>query len=159
MVCALCRLAWIAEFLHSEDELYLASIIGVFAIGENTAGFLIIGVPSVPKVFRTFSHKDSAVRSGLSGIKLPSWTGRRRTAEGPDGGSGSGRALVQPSWRTPVHQKSRGAWAISENDSLEILSPSTTRVEAGRHPTHSVNLPQNSIKRDVRVDVVNERVG
>ncbi|KAG6358072.1 hypothetical protein INS49_013956 [Diaporthe citri] len=157
VVCAFCRVVWLTKLLDSKDEIYLAPITGAFAMGEMTAAFLIIGVPSVPRVFRTLFSQGSSVRSLMSRIRLLSWTGRRRISEGPDGGSGG--TLGRPSWHNPAHHTPRGLWEFSDNDTFDLLSVSTAHVEADRHPAYDVNFPQNSIKRDMRVDVVNERIG
>lgn len=148
-------MAWLTKLLYSKDEIYLSPITGTFAMGEMTAAFLIIGVPSVPRVFRTLFSKGSAVRSLLSRIRLLSWNGRR-ISEGPDGGSG--RTLGRPSWHNPAHHTPRGLWEISDNDTFDLLSVSTANVEANRHPAYDVNFPQSSLKRDMRVYVVNERI-
>lgn len=150
-------MAWLTKLLDSTDEIYLAPITGAFAMGEMTAAFLIIGVPSAPRVFRTSFSKGSAMRSLLSRIRLLSWAGRRRTSEGPDGGNG--RTLGRPSWHNPANHTPRGLWEISDNDTFDLLSVSTAHVEADRYPVYGVDFPQNSIKRDMRVDVVNERIG
>lgn len=153
VVCAICRMAWLTRLLDSKDEIYLAPIAGAFAMGEMIAAFLIIGVPSLPRVCRTLFSKDSAVRSLLSRIRLPSWNGRRRTSDGPDGCSGT---LGRPSWHNPARHTPRGLWGISDNDTFDLLSFSTADVEANRSPAYDVSFPQNSVKRDMRVDVVKE---
>lgn len=150
-------MASLTKLLYSKDEIYLAPITGAFAVAEMTAAFLIIGVPSVPRVFQTLFSKGSAVRSLLSGIRLQSWTGRRRTSEGLDGSSG--RTLGRPSWHNPAHRTPRGLWEISDNDTFDLLPVSAAHVEAGWYPAYGVNFPQNSIKRGMRVDVVSERAG
>lgn len=122
-------------------------------MGEMAAAFLIIGVPSVPRVFRTLFSEGSAVRSLLSGIKLLSWTGRRPNAERKDGGSD--RILIQHPYHGQVHHKPRGAWNTSNDDSFDLLPLSTAHIEAGRDRRYDENLPQNSIKIHTRVDVVN----
>lgn len=150
-------MAWLTKLLDSKDEIYLTPIAGAFAMGEMIAAFLIVGVPSVPRVFRTLFSEGSAVRSLLSRIRLRSWNGRSRTSDGPDGGSG--RTLGRPPRHSPAHHAPRGLWEISDNDTFDLFSVSTTDVEASHFPVHDVSFPQNSVKRDMRVDVVNERIG
>lgn len=149
-------MAWLTKLLESRDEIYLAPITGAFAMGEITGAFLIIGVPSVPRVFRTLSFQSSAVRTHFLRIRTLSWTGRRRVDQGRV--SGSGRTLSQSPWRSSAHKRPRGAWEISDNDTFDLLSVSTAYAEAERYPAYDLNIPQNSIKRDMRVDVVNERI-
>lgn len=145
-------MAWLTKLLYSRDEVYLAPLTGAFALGEMTAAFLIIGVPSVPKVFRTLSSQGSAVRSLLSRIRLLNWTGRKRTTEEPKGGSG------HPSWRSSGHRKPRGLWDIRDDDTFDLLSVTTAYIEAEQFPACDVSFHQNAIKRDMRVDIVNERI-
>lgn len=157
IVCAICRMVWLLKIVNAEDMTYLSPNTGAFSLGEMTAAFLVIGVPSVPRVFKTLFCQGSAIRTLWSSIKLPSWTGRRRTSGGPKGGGG--RTPNQPAWHIPVHHKPRGVWEIGHNGTFDLLSVSTAHVEADQYPAHAVNFPRNSIKRDMRVDVVNERVG
>lgn len=133
-------MAWLTKVLNFRDETYLNPIIGAFGLGEMTAAFLIIGVPAVPRIYRTLFSQGSAMRSLLSRIKLLSWNGRRHHAKGPDGGSG--RTGGQTPWRNELHHKPRGTWETSDNDTFDLLSVSTVHVEAERFPAHDVNNPQ-----------------
>lgn len=150
-------MVWLTKILRSEDDLYFIPVMGTFAIGEITAAFLIIGIPSIPRLYRTLSSKDSAIRTILSRIRLLSWTGRRRTAQESESASGG----LEVPWRNPVHKKPRGAWEISDNDTFDLLSNTTAHAEADRYPAYDLNsnIPQNSIKMDMRVDVASERMG
>lgn len=122
-------------------------------MGEMTAAFLIIGVPSVPRVFRTLFSQGSALRSLMSSIKLLSWTGRRPNDERQDGGSN--RILIQHPFHGQVYHKPRGAWNMSNDESFDLLPLATAHIEAGRGRGYDENLPQNSIKIHTTVDVVN----
>ncbi|KAK7700369.1 hypothetical protein SLS64_010977 [Diaporthe eres] len=141
VVCAICRMAWLTRLLDSKDEIYLAPIAGAFAMGEMIAAFLIIGVPSLPRVCRILFSKDSAVRSLLSRIRLLSWNGKRRVSDGPDGGSGT---LGRPSWHNPARHTPRGLWGISDNDTFDLLSVSTADVEANRYPAYDKTLSKET---------------
>jgi hypothetical protein len=78
--------------------------------------------------------------------------GRKRTTEEPKGGSGH---LPR---RSSVHRKPRGLWDISDDDTLDLLSVTTAHVQADQCPAYDMNFPENAIRRDMRVDVVNERI-
>lgn len=151
-------MVWLTKILHSEDDAYLIPIMGTFTLGEVTAAFLIIGVPSVPKIFRTLSSQGSAVRSLLSRVRLLGWIGRRRDAQRLE--YGSGRTLSQPPWRGTVHRRPRDAWETSDNDTFDLLSASTAHVEADRCRAYDFDLsiPQDSVKKSIRVDVTAERM-
>lgn len=149
-------MVWLTKILHSEDDTYLIPIMGTFTLGEVTAAFLVIGVPSVPKIFHTLTSQGSAVRTLLSRIRLLSWIGRRRNAQRLE--HGSARTLSQPPWRGTVHKRPRDAWETSDNDTFDLLSASTAHVEADwcRAYDFDLSIPQSSVKNGSRVDVTAE---
>ncbi|KAG8158295.1 hypothetical protein KVR01_012056 [Diaporthe batatas] len=161
VVCAFCRMAWLTKFMADTREVtYLAPIAGAFSLGETTAAFLIIGVPSVPKVFNKLSSQCLSIRSMWAKIGLSSWSGRRQTRGRVDDASRSGgRTPNQPIWRSPVHHQALGAWEVGDSDTFDLLYASAARLEADRYPAHAVDVPQSSIKRQMSIDVVNERIG
>lgn len=144
---------WCVKILKSDDVTYYVPTMGCFALGEITAGFLIIGIPPIPKLLRTISAEDSGIRSFLSRIWVlgSNWS-RRKTQE-----LGGGSDGIERPWRSAAHKKPRGAWEITDNDTFDILSVAS-HAEADRYPGHDLNgnIPQNSIKRDMRVDVASE---
>lgn len=145
-------MVWLTKLQQFRDETYNNPIIGAFGLGEITAAFLIIGVPAVPRILRGKFSQDSAVRYLLSRIKLLSWTGKKRPAEAPDGGSG--RTQSQAPWRSALFRKPRGAWDTSTNDTFDLLSVSTVHVDEEQNPA-----PTETTKGDMGLDVVNERIG
>lgn len=151
-----CRMIWCTKILKSDDATYYDPIIGCFALGEITAGFLIIGIPPIPKFLRTLSAKDSGMRGFLSRIGVLGSNGSRRKTQELGGGSDK----IERPWRSVAHKKPRGAWDITDNDTFDLLSV-TSHAEADRYPGHDLNgnIPQNSIKRDMRVDVASEQMG
>lgn len=150
-------MVWLVKILRSDDATYYIPIMGSFGLGEITAGFLIIGIPSIPMLFRTLFSQDSAVRTFLNRTRLLSWTGTRRTAQKSESRSGG----IERPWGSAAHKKPHGAWEISENDTFDLLSVTSAHVEADRYQAYDLNysIPQNSIKRDMRVDVASERMG
>ncbi|KAI1420661.1 hypothetical protein F5Y12DRAFT_791210 [Xylaria sp. FL1777] len=53
-LCALARLLYVLKAYHTRDVLYYSVIINMWAIAEQTLGFLVIGVPAIPKAFGEF---------------------------------------------------------------------------------------------------------
>lgn len=133
-------MAWLTKVLNFRDETYLHPIFGGFALCEMTMAFLIIGVPAVPRVFRTLFSHGTVLRCLLSRIKLLSWNRIKRPAKGPD--DGSERMGRQTPGRNELHRRPRGAWEGDDNDTFDLLSVSTVHVEAERYPAHDVNNPQ-----------------
>ncbi|KAK2606508.1 hypothetical protein N8I77_005251 [Diaporthe amygdali] len=156
IVMGLCRMIWCTKILKSDDATYYVPIMGCFALGEITAGFLIIGIPPIPKLLHTLSADDSGIRSFLSRIGVLGSNGSRRKTQELGGCSDR----IERPWRSAAHKKPRGAWEITENDTFDLLSV-TSHAEAERYPGHDLNgnIPQNSIKRDMRVDIASERLG
>ncbi|KAF2802362.1 uncharacterized protein BDZ99DRAFT_503839 [Mytilinidion resinicola] len=94
-VCAVARLVYSIKLMHSEDVAYSVSPVGVWSIGEMTSAFLIVGVPSLPRIFKVpwvqsvFTWIQSLTGGSSKGTRessrkgLPSWyknapTARRR---------------------------------------------------------------------------------
>ncbi|KAI0904340.1 hypothetical protein F4823DRAFT_634490 [Ustulina deusta] len=51
---ALARLIYVLKANHARDILYYSVIINILAIVEQTFGFLVIGIPAIPKAFGDF---------------------------------------------------------------------------------------------------------
>lgn len=147
---------WCTKILKSDDAIYYVPTMGCFALGEITAGFLIMGIPPIPKLIHKLSAQDSGIRSFLSRIGVLTSTGSRRKSQDLSGGSDK----IKRPWRRAAHMNPRGAWEITDNDTFDLLSI-TSHAEADRYPGHDLNgnIPQNSIKRDMGVDVASERIG
>ncbi|TGJ83274.1 hypothetical protein E0Z10_g5482 [Xylaria hypoxylon] len=56
---ALARLLYVGKAYRTRDTLYYSIIINIWAIAEQTFGFLILGVPAIPKAFHGFKWASS----------------------------------------------------------------------------------------------------
>ncbi|KAI4947914.1 hypothetical protein J4E86_008431 [Alternaria arbusti] len=115
------RLYYIYRLLHTSDQLYIVSIAGLWGVGEMTAGFLIIGFPSLPKVVKALPFSDSVV-SLLRQITRPGSSGHA------EGQSETRRGL--PSWHKAAPlKKRRDQFEISELSEYDL--PDRDRVHMG----------------------------
>lgn len=105
--CGITRLVVLFELMASPDELYYIPDIGLWGIGEMTAGFLIIGIPSAPKTIKSMPGSDSVTSL------LASW--RRGSAP-------TNNRDVMPPPRSPLTRKPRGLWEISDTDTFQLVS-------------------------------------
>ncbi|KAF2829295.1 hypothetical protein CC86DRAFT_453943 [Ophiobolus disseminans] len=110
------RFYYVYRLLHTTDQLYVASIAGLWGVGEMTAGFLIMGIPSLPKVFKSLPFSGSVV-SLLRQLTRPGSSG--------EGQSNSRRGL--PSWyKAPPEKKRRAQFEVSELNEHDLLSHQET---------------------------------
>ncbi|OAG04931.1 uncharacterized protein CC84DRAFT_1260216 [Paraphaeosphaeria sporulosa] len=85
-VCGAVRLVWTTKALGADDITFNVGPIGLWSVGELTSGFLVLCVPSFPKVFKDSiiarklaslaNRLSGATRSnGMSNLRhgLPSW--------------------------------------------------------------------------------------
>ncbi|KAI1076950.1 hypothetical protein F5B20DRAFT_583689 [Whalleya microplaca] len=129
--CGITRLVVLFQLMASPDQLYYIPDIGLWGIGEMTAGFLIIGIPSAPKTIKSIPGSDS-VTSLLNSC-------RRRGAPTTNHDSKLPR-------RNPLTRKPRGLWEISDTDTFQLMSvKSANSANATQHV-----LPSSS-DRDVSV--------
>ncbi|KAI0966405.1 hypothetical protein F4678DRAFT_475912 [Xylaria arbuscula] len=50
-ICALARVLYVIKAYRTRDNLYYSVINNIWAIAEQTFGFLVIGIPAIPKAF------------------------------------------------------------------------------------------------------------
>ncbi|XXG99238.1 hypothetical protein Hte_005575 [Hypoxylon texense] len=105
--CGITRLVVLFELMASPDELYYIPDIGLWGIGEITAGFLIIGIPSAPKTIKSMPGSDSVTSL------LASW--RRGSAP-------TNNRDVMPPPHNPLTRKPGGLWEISDTDTFQLMS-------------------------------------
>ena len=87
--------------MKNPDQVYLIPDVGLWGIAEEMAGFLIIGIPSVPKAVKTIPLSNS-VKSFIS-----TWVGTSSQGSNED----------TPPWRrNPLSRKRRGLWSITGTD-------------------------------------------
>lgn len=140
----LARLVYLLQLLWSDDELYYIVDVGLWGIGEITAGFLIMGIPGLPKVAQSIMSTPSLVYliSHLRGT----------TKE-----SGSGPSLSEPKKRHPSlrtwgqgsRRQRRSLWDIGDTDTYALV---TVQADAA-FQKHGQEQPPNAILREIRVDV------
>lgn len=96
-------MVWLDRMLHSEDTLYWMSIHALWGIDEMGAGFLILGIPSLPKVFQMLPFSESVAK--------PLW---------PVTNGSLPKSFNTIGWRKPMSRKRRGLWEISELESHSL---------------------------------------
>lgn len=129
-ICAATRVAYVVKMEQSLDKSYYASPVVLLCSGEMTSGFLLLGVPSIPRIL-----KDSPLLNRLH-AKVRSLMGNtKRTTQ-----ENSRRGL--PSWyRKPESpQKKQNTWSdymqIDEQLLLETLPRNDTVIAPKALPTH-----------------------
>ncbi|KAI0521509.1 hypothetical protein F5B22DRAFT_643675 [Xylaria bambusicola] len=119
---ALARLISVINAYHKRDMLYYAVMVNILAILEQTFGFLVIGVPAIPKAFH---NSRWAKRFGtlLPRSKQPSNSiYHREQGTWPV----SGRRRHQDPWDTDTR-----ALVIGDEDE-DIALPEQTHIQHGR---------------------------
>ncbi|KAI5865996.1 hypothetical protein GGS23DRAFT_363716 [Durotheca rogersii] len=116
-VCATASIVWLDRMLHSEDILYCMSIRSLWGIGEWAAGFLILGIPSAPKVFQSLPFSESVM------TLIHSWTNHSTSSNNVDG-------IAHRSWGRPLSRKRRGLWEITELETQDTVP--MTRTSGGK---------------------------
>lgn len=122
--------------MHSDDQLYYIASVGLWSMGEMTSGFLIMGIPSVPKAI-------TLVRTHGFG-RLPSTM--KRTGKGDTAGSGS---FAAQSWRRAPLSDRRDNWENLEADEHALVSVRATHQSNGR-------MPAEGISRSLSVEIITE---
>lgn len=85
----------------SDDTSYNASLLSLWSTAESACGYLVVAIPSIPKLLKMLPFTESVIRvvKSLTGSNSPSSTPRR----------GAFRT-----WGTPTRRKRRGLWEITE---------------------------------------------
>ncbi|KAI0424711.1 hypothetical protein F5Y09DRAFT_347429 [Xylaria sp. FL1042] len=94
---ALARLICVIKAYHALENLYYSVIINICAIAEQTFGFLVLGVPAIPKAFRNFRW---AKRLGSLARSQPGRPSHRSS-------NGCGR---EATWPMPAQRRFRDPW-------------------------------------------------
>lgn len=124
------RLVYLLQLLNSDDEYFWIASVGLWGAGEIAAGFLIIGVPGVPKVAQAIQTSDSFTnllsRLGLSNAQ---------TEPGPNS--------LQPSLRTFGRRNPRRElWDTGDTETFGLVSlpaPSSTfTVQETENPPNAI---------------------
>ncbi|KAF2004265.1 hypothetical protein P154DRAFT_485419 [Amniculicola lignicola CBS 123094] len=136
-ISAAVRLVYLLKMLASPDQLYTGSELLFWMIAELTAGFLIMGFPSLPKVVQSLPFTESVV----SLIRMLTSAGSR---DGTPGGSRQGL----PSWyRRPSTRRARQTDGsdFDQHDLVFLHSTNASKEHAD----------QDKIVREVTVSVEN----
>ncbi|KAI1390653.1 uncharacterized protein F4822DRAFT_441946 [Hypoxylon trugodes] len=108
-VCGIVRTVYLVKVVNSADLIYNTGIVGLWALGEIAAGFLVIGVPALPKTANSIPITASA-------ISLLRSRARRGTSSGHN---------EQPSallWRKLPSRKRRDQWDITELETHNLVT-------------------------------------
>ena len=146
-VCAISRLFYSVKLMQSDDITYSVSPVGLWSIGEITSGFLIIGVPSVPKISKEVPWVQSVF------IWIRSLTG------GSSKGSRESSRKGMPSWykKAPTIRRRQDdiyselderAWVGTRDDSVKM---------SDLEVAHKVYSPHQGITRETEVGMHSSR--
>ncbi|KAK8036638.1 hypothetical protein PG994_015409 [Apiospora phragmitis] len=108
-VFGIARAAYFVNILDTQDVVYTMSGVAIWTIWEVAAGFLIMGVPALPRVFKTLP-KSASIASFLRSV----------SRAGKD--SGSGPAVPQYRLYQPKQRRRRGLWETSDRDTTDLIS-------------------------------------
>ncbi|KAI1452812.1 hypothetical protein F4805DRAFT_445932 [Annulohypoxylon moriforme] len=127
--CAIARQILINTLIHSDDIIYNISSLGLWDVGEITAGFMIVGIPSLPHVIRKIPLAESVV----SLVRVITGSSRSATHSTPK------REL--PLWMKPQEHKSPRRWDSVITDEYNPSSVSGTDSTTGL-PRNVAEIPQ-----------------
>ncbi|KAI0165411.1 hypothetical protein GGR52DRAFT_107168 [Hypoxylon sp. FL1284] len=118
--CAIARQILINTLIRSEDILYNISSLGLWDVGELTAGFMIVGIPSLPHVVRQIPIPESVV-SLVRSLARSTGSGLHSTPK-PE----------LPLWMKPSEKKSPRRWdSIITTDGYNLDSMQSTESTLG----------------------------
>ncbi|KAI1186347.1 hypothetical protein F5B17DRAFT_366622 [Nemania serpens] len=106
---AIARVIYVARAYYTGDILFYSVLINLWAIAEQTFGYLVIGVPAIPKVLHDFAcarHLGSLVRSSS---RQPS-----------DSSNYVGPRSTWPS--TASRRRYRDQWGVGETDTYVLMT-------------------------------------
>jgi hypothetical protein len=115
-IAAAIRISYSVKLLHNRDILYHSAPVGVWIQCEITAGFLILGIPTLPKIFKNSGlaqHCVSLVRS---------WTTRSSSKDKPSSNNQNVSWYRNASRKTPRKEK---GWS-----DLELTGRTSSDVDA-----------------------------
>ncbi|KAH6645102.1 hypothetical protein BKA67DRAFT_128794 [Truncatella angustata] len=106
------RTVYFVKLLSSEDVTYQMSGVAIWTIWEITTGFLIMGIPAIPRVVKTIPKSDSIV----SFFRSLTSRGSQPSGESP---AAPPRQFYKPTSRR------RGLWEITDLDTHDLVSMSS----------------------------------
>ncbi|KAK3984267.1 hypothetical protein QBC44DRAFT_337302 [Cladorrhinum sp. PSN332] len=152
-VVAIVRIFYLRNLLTSTDQVWHTSSLALWSAAEMTAGFLVMGIPSLPKVTRTMTNTASAeyLRSLFRSIGA-SLGGRssRGGSEGSGGGDFSGGNFK--TWPNLVTRTENDTvWAGPEGNGVAMLPLKSTETIG----VHAVSTNSDRVtKKDEGHDAV-----
>ncbi|KAH8721494.1 hypothetical protein GQ44DRAFT_829083 [Phaeosphaeriaceae sp. PMI808] len=121
-ISAVIRLRYLVRLMLSLDVTYYTTYVALWGVAEMTVGFLILGIPSLPKVIKALPIPKSLALL-LHSIKRSSDSGD--SLEG-----GLPLSWRKPlSWRRPVTRKQRDQWEISDLDTYDLGTVTSENVD------------------------------
>ena len=148
-VAAIMRLVMTVRLISTKDVSYVTSQMGLWGSAELTAGFLVIGSVSVPRV--AIKVAGSRWAKGVLSVLT---CGQRGGAGMDDDGPGTPGRSSLSSWyyKKRVKRPQRDQWHLSEFTLENSLSTrNLTRVEAGADESGQEGL-NIVVTRDVEVE-------
>lgn len=106
---AIARVVEVSRAYSTGDILFYSVTINLWAIAEETFGYLVIGVPAIPKVFR-----DCACARHLGSLA------RSRAAKGPS--NPSAYAPRGSTWPSSASRRYRDPWEAGETDTHVLVT-------------------------------------
>jgi hypothetical protein len=103
---AIARVVYVTEAYRTGDILYYSVSINLWAIAEQTFGYLVIGVPAIPKAFQNFSFAKHIFGSFARS--------RCKSRQGPSNPSGYIERISSPrGYRDP--------WEVGDDADTHVL--------------------------------------
>jgi hypothetical protein len=103
------RLISLVPLIDSPDLTYWMPILGLYSSAEIGIGFMIMGLPAMPKVVKSLPFSESVV----SLIRSFGESGARWSKKAND-------AIRAPTLPRPLTRKRRGMWTITELQETEL---------------------------------------
>lgn len=91
-------MVYLAQMITNDDELYIVSHYVLWDIAEQSAVFLIVGIPSIPKALQSIPATESVITLIRSLVRS----------------EGSSNTPRQQTWPRPFSRKRRSLWRITE---------------------------------------------
>ncbi|KAI0151573.1 hypothetical protein GGR57DRAFT_503845 [Xylariaceae sp. FL1272] len=124
---AVARVIYVAAAYRTGDILYYVVSINLWAIAEQTFGYLVIGIPALPKVFQSIPFMKQFLSTG------------KKTS------TPSGYPPVNTPRKTwPSNRKSKDPWDIGDGDTHVLM---TVNAKAGGSKESGFQIPEETHSR------------
>ncbi|KAI1209623.1 uncharacterized protein F4807DRAFT_84421 [Annulohypoxylon truncatum] len=108
IACGVARIIYLSKVLDANDATYYLSLVGLWGLGEVAAGFMIMGIPALPRATKMIPFSESVA------LLLRPWTKREV--------SSIHERSNLPHWRRPFSRKRRGLWDITDLESRDLIT-------------------------------------